>query len=222
MNPDQAVVLYGSVARGDSDRYSDVDILVISPHKKCYDKRDFLVYAKGRPINVSHYTWTEFEAMSASGSLFIKHLADEAKPISYRGNGEEIYLRTLNNVTEYRHVKRDLASFRLGIDDCRHGIHSGSSGEFEMAVLGGIARHASVLACYLADDVTFGRTSISRACELLDAQDISATLMLAHRFRLFEQRQSRQPKKIGERDVILALKACDKFIDAISGLLNGK
>ncbi|PLW83915.1 hypothetical protein CWI75_00710 [Kineobactrum sediminis] len=222
MSLDQAVVLYGSVARGDADNSSDVDVLVISPNAESYDEQAVVGYAQGRPINVSHYTWPEFEAMSVSGSLFIRHLAAEAKPIVYEGNGEEHYRRTLNMVTEYCHAERDLASFRLGIDDCRRGFHAGSSGEYEMAVLGGIARHSSVLACYLAGVITFGRMSITKACQVLGMEDIAATLVLAHRFRLFEQRQCLQPKTIDGADVTLTIDACDKFIDAVSGLLNDK
>jgi len=222
MNADQAVVLYGSVARGDADNSSDIDVLVVGPYDHCIDEQEFVDYARGRPVNVSHYTWPEFEAMSTSGSLFIRHLAAEAKPISYCGNGEEIYLRVLNSVAEYRYVERDLASFKLGVEDCKHGIRAGSSGEFELAVLGGIARHASVLACYLAGEATFGRTSLIKACQLLRMENAAPTLVLAHRFRLFEQRQCQRPKTLAKSEIMQALDACDQFINTISSLYYAK
>tara|TARA_A100001391_G_scaffold72416_3_gene46299 strand:+ start:2969 stop:3637 length:669 start_codon:yes stop_codon:yes gene_type:complete len=222
MNADQAVVLYGSVARGDDDEASDIDILVVSSNGLPVDDHAFSSLAQGRPINISCYTWSEFEAMSASGSLFIKHLLYEAKPIAYVGNGEKVYLRILNDVTEYRHVERDLASFRLGIEDCRHGISVGSPGEFELAVVGGIARHASVLGCYLKGETTFGRTSIARACRLLGLEGVSEELALAHRFRLFEQRQCLRPKSMDRGEVMSVINACDKFICALEGFWNAK
>lgn len=218
MNSDQAVVLYGSVARGDDDEFSDIDILVVSSNDLPVDNRTFSSLAKGRPINISRYTWPEFQAMSASGSLFIQHLFYEAKPIAYYGDGERVYLRALDNVTEYRHVDRDLASFRLGVEDCRHGIRVGSPIEFELAVLGGIARHASVLGCHLAGETTFGRTSIRRICRLLKLENITEELVLAHRFRLFEQRQCLRPKSIDRGEVMSILDACDQLIRAIARL----
>jgi len=71
--PFSAVFLFGSYARGDQDRTSDVDILQVAPTRT-------KSYSKGN-MNVTCYTPDQLIALSKSGSMFARHLVLEAVPI---------------------------------------------------------------------------------------------------------------------------------------------
>lgn len=71
------LLLYGSAARGDSTKFSDVDLLTIG--------NDISNKYVVNNINVSYYNNAKFREMAASGSLFIYHLNQEAKIIFDEG-----------------------------------------------------------------------------------------------------------------------------------------
>lgn len=67
------LLLYGSVARGDSTKFSDIDLLSVGPEFS----NKYIV----KNINVSYYNLEKLREMSKSGSLFVYHLNQEAKII---------------------------------------------------------------------------------------------------------------------------------------------
>jgi predicted nucleotidyltransferase len=72
--PFTALFLYGSHARGDAEESSDVDVLqVTSTHTA--------PYAVGR-VNFTCYTVDQLLRLARSGSLFARHLVEEALPIA--------------------------------------------------------------------------------------------------------------------------------------------
>ncbi|TAL84763.1 MAG: nucleotidyltransferase domain-containing protein [Rhodanobacter sp.] len=215
----QAIVLYGSVARGDDDSWSDLDVLVLGPSPELpgavlASLRDDL------PLRVSHYTWKEFASMRATGSLFLRHLAQEASPLHFDGEGEEMYEMALRCLPPYQHVERDIRSFRLGVKDVLRGLAGSSPPLFEMSVLGGIARHASVLACYLKGAPFFGRQSIPHGCRLLGVSDLSEQLVSAHRYRLYANGQCPWPRTADRTEADAAASACARLIDVMESYVN--
>jgi len=71
-----AEAVFGSFTRGDSDEFSDRDILIVS---------DDLLHLKDRRIqleavgwSVASYTWSKLEALSRARALFIQHLKLES------------------------------------------------------------------------------------------------------------------------------------------------
>jgi Nucleotidyltransferase domain len=73
-DPGLAVMLYGSRARGDSTRDSDVDLLQLVQTKTDH-------YRIGR-ISVAAYTQAELELLCQNGSLFALHLVMEGRIMS--------------------------------------------------------------------------------------------------------------------------------------------
>lgn len=69
-----AVLLFGSLARGDVARGSDVDVLVI-------DEGDDVGHVTTGKVSVFNYPWHVLLDGAASGDLFVCHVAFEARPL---------------------------------------------------------------------------------------------------------------------------------------------
>lgn len=97
----RAVLLYGSVARGEDVAGSDVDILeVVNAATE--------PFSRGQ-IQISPYTLQRLLDMAARGSLFIRHLIDEATPL-FDPDGVLPRLRV-----EYREASSDVHTLELRI-----------------------------------------------------------------------------------------------------------
>lgn len=72
--PFSALFLYGSYARGDAQEVSDVDVLQVTPAHTA-------PYTVGR-VNVTCYTLEQLLRLAHRGSLFARHLVEEALPIA--------------------------------------------------------------------------------------------------------------------------------------------
>lgn len=221
MSVDRAVLLYGSHARGDYDSVSDIDVLVVGTWPPPAEELAALLppSCKGT-VHTSHYTWPEFEAMSRYGSLFVHHIAAEALPIRYDGNGQARMSTLLSSLGWYQLAERDLLGFRTTVSDVEGGLRLGLPPCFELAVLGGVARHASVLACYIAGSPSYGRNSIVRATALLEMPGARGYLELAHRFRLAEEGQCPTPTDASRMVAARIAETLYAFLDRLEGLVH--
>jgi predicted nucleotidyltransferase len=151
---DTEVWLYGSMARGDTDDSSDVDLLVVGEDEVDFASLD--LPARDR-LSISRYSWQEIEHMAGYGSLFLHHLKREGKPLL---EGDDARLRVLlASLGEYSRTEIELACFARVVDDVECALEGDHSVQFEMSVLGTAARHAAILGCYLMETPDFGRDS---------------------------------------------------------------
>lgn len=151
-----AIWLYGSRARGDADELSDTDLVVVSDSATVEPRTRVLT--RTTPF-ISRYSWDEIERMASYGSLFLRHLALEGKPLHESAASEGRLAALLAGMGPYQLAARDAAAFRTVVRDVRESLDSGEASlVFELSTLATVFRHASVLGCYLANHPCFART----------------------------------------------------------------
>ncbi len=92
----EKIILFGSAARGDTDEYSDIDLIVIKKSDKRFVER--LVEVMGylpqdlRGADVLVYTPQEFQAMQEEGSPFIEQALKDCIVLyeKSQGNGSSL------------------------------------------------------------------------------------------------------------------------------------
>ncbi len=88
----EKIILFGSMARGDADEYSDIDLIVIKDTKQRFVRR-LVEITEFSPLDVGVdvlvYTPKELEAMLAEGNPFIEKALEEGKVLYEKppGNG---------------------------------------------------------------------------------------------------------------------------------------
>lgn len=213
---DFAVWLYGSYARGETDQYSDVDLLVAADTHAGVEELSELMSSR---CSVSGYTWQELTAMHDYGSLFLHHLRREGKPILMTEQGQRRMKSLFDDLPDYTRWDRDIRDFRRTVEDVRNAHHVGSSPAFELAVLGTVARHSSVLACYLLGKPSFGRIEpikIASTTFGLPARMIRQFEEL-YEFRLYEDGRAELPYQPNWENVLRSSDDVSQLLDEVEG-----
>lgn len=152
-----AVWLYGSHARSASDWHSDLDILVVADRLTNIDEIEPHVPFALNGASVSRYTWNELSGMAKYGSLFLQHLKLEAVPLYETPSHRGTLPRLLDDLGDYGLAHRDVRGFRVVLDDVAEALDSTEEETNELAVLGTVIRHSTILGCWLLNQPSFGR-----------------------------------------------------------------
>ena len=157
MKENWSVWTYGSVARGDADRLSDHDVLVVGPESGELGAVMKEAGLDGDAVSISRYSWEEIVGMAAYGSLFLHHVRLEGRPL-YENDACRGRLRgVLGELGAYALAPRDVQGFKTVLGDVAESLQRGGAEAFELSVLGTVIRHASILGCWLLGNPTFGR-----------------------------------------------------------------
>lgn len=154
MNAQQAVWLYGSVARGDAQVSSDVDILVVGGGDLPNEISERFV---GRRLSLSRYGWDELMKMALYGSLFLHHVKVEGSPLFESPGAAGRLRRLLGGLPRYQRVYRDLRAFRQSLLDIAAELPSTPNLLFELATVAALIRRMGILGSYLLGEPRFDR-----------------------------------------------------------------
>jgi predicted nucleotidyltransferase len=209
------VWLYGSVARGDQDRSSDVDLLIAGDGHVNLTA----IEAKYRgPLSVSRYRWEELQQMAAYGSLFLHHIKSEGKPIM---EGDDHRLRAiLDGLGEYRRADLELQSFLQVLDDVEASTRVDHSVAFELGVVATAARHSAILGCYLLGMPDFGRDSAFETLlpHLGHPSSAVAEFIWLYKFRRADDEQIAPPSEPSTEDLLVWVDRVRSLIGEVNGL----
>lgn len=158
----EAVILFGSSARGDEDAYSDRDVCAIVadlPDRQIHSlKRRVADLYLTDPQSVSAYRQSTISQMAEVGSLFLWHLKREGR-ILYDRSGTA--RRTLSNLAEYRRYSEDLLRFQEVFDDTMREFDARPHLDlFDLHSLFLVVRNVCMLLTVRAGDPHFGRSSV--------------------------------------------------------------
>ena len=80
----ETIILFGSLAKGDWDEYSDLDLIVVKETEERFIRRNIeasLYITFPRKCDIFVYTPEEFESMKAEGSYFIENALEHGRVI---------------------------------------------------------------------------------------------------------------------------------------------
>ena len=218
MSVTSEIWLYGSTARGDTDRVSDIDVLVAGEFEEQAIVR--VPYPREQ-LSIVRYDWHELEHMVAYGSLFLHHIKLEGRPLVSNPNSR---LRALlERLPSYERADRELASFVTVLDDVECSLSGDHSPAFELSVIATALRHACILGCYAIDRPTFGRETAFRI--FLGQQglvDLAAQAQRLYTFRLYEDHRAPAPFEASSEDVRSWLVRARQVIGVVEGCLDAR
>jgi len=103
-----SLYIYGSCSRGDSVKFSDVDLLVVIENHKDMDKDSIVIpdeiFENNKNVDVSYYSLDRLKKMYDAGHLYAWHLYKEAK---YLNIGVD-YLKELKRPSKYNLFVNDV------------------------------------------------------------------------------------------------------------------
>jgi predicted nucleotidyltransferase len=157
----EAVMLFGSTARGENDELSDLDILIIYNDVEIMDlleKKKRLSQQLNIPVSwISLYNLSTMKKMASQGSYFIWHLKKEGK-LLYSKNDE--VSKIFSKLEPYKNMKNDLSEYRIICDDIKKSISRNSSTvDYELSLLASVIRNTCITIAYIDNKYLFGRVS---------------------------------------------------------------
>jgi hypothetical protein len=146
--------LYGSLARGDDNHLSDIDILATGNDQPAVPNN---LMSDGRRVAVSRYRWAELKRMSSYGSLFLVHIRREGKWLCGDFRADSKMRTMLSGMPPYQLAARDVAQMSTALADVNESLGCDPELMYEISVLSKIARHTAILAAYILGTPAFDR-----------------------------------------------------------------
>ncbi len=154
------VRLFGSAVRGDFDKKSDVDILVVTdagrPDMKALESPLFDQFETN--VDVSIYSINRLQMMFSEGHMFSWHLYQESRRLEYDGTVDSMVL--LGKPNPYRSARKDISELLDLLKTIKDEAANTLSLIFEAGLLYVCARNIALSASWhTGDGLKFGRNS---------------------------------------------------------------
>lgn len=154
------VRLFGSAVRGDSDKKSDIDILVVTdagkPEMKILEAT--LIDQFNSHVDISIYSISRLYMMFSEGHLFSWHIYQESRHLEYHATGDSMLL--LGKPNPYRSARNDIAELLDLLDTIKTEITDTPNLTFEAGLLYVCVRNIALSASWhTGDGIKFGRNS---------------------------------------------------------------
>ncbi|RLG15221.1 hypothetical protein DRN69_03395 [Candidatus Pacearchaeota archaeon] len=156
-----AVFVFGSYARDDKDKDSDLDLCIICENLP-FGLLLILREEIAKMLEISQksiviYTTSDLEQMSRKGSMFMWHLKLEGKLI-YSIPNDKLIDKCFNNLNPYNNADEDLKIYKSLLDDIKVSvIDKEEINEFDLALIFTVARNTCMVLCEYKGVPRFGR-----------------------------------------------------------------
>lgn len=165
----EEIWLFGSYARGEQDRYSDIDLLVIIQDCDGEEYRRIkmqLSQELGMPLEwISLYEMHKIQEMARQGSYFMWHIKQEGRQLYARGSFQKDILA---NLPEYQNAWQDLEDYSIICKDIRCSLAEQYVDiTYELSVLASIIRNTSMTIDFLKGKMVFGRIQSVETCNAI-------------------------------------------------------
>jgi len=156
----RAIRLFGSIARGDSDSMSDIDVLVIlASHATKADVEAIkidLLRTYGEKLSISWYGENKYRLMHSDGHLFCWHIFLESK----RNAVASDIVDELGSPRPYMSALQDIDAFVDILEGCRSSVRAcDKNATYEAGIIYTCARNIAMYGSWLAGKLTFSRFS---------------------------------------------------------------
>lgn len=222
------IYLFGSYARNEQDKYSDIDLLVII--QRC-DENEYIQLKKNlsKQLNmpqewISIYQKDKILEMQAKGSYFLWHIKLEGKILYSK---QKFLEKVLENLPEYTGAEQDLEDYDIICNDIEQSLDDEYLDIiYELSVLASIIRNTAIAIDFLCGRKVFGRiTAIVECNDIMKGKiyiPIDEYVMLYYN-RLYETRKtSYYPHNMSLRDVYTWLYRAKKIIALAKEVVNNE
>ncbi len=187
----EEIYLFGSVARGEDDQFSDVDILIIvqdCTEEEYIELKDYYAKILDIPVEwISLYRISKVEKMYNRGSYFLWHIKKEGIKLYSKTDWLEILLKTL---PQYKDMEKDLQEYCDILKDIDLELQNEYiDSNYELSVLASLVRNTCIVLSYMNNRFDFGRESVIITCKDIYKKQILFSLdeyIELYKYRLFE------------------------------------
>ena len=157
--PVSSLRLFGSTARGESDNWSDNDLLIVIPCESSMGRIQEVVSELSEAKNdISVYTERRYRQMHAEGHLFTWHIFKESRSVALEGLVSQTpdLITQLGAPSAYHGSRVDAQALIAMLAHCAEGLGSEDASEvFEAGILYVISRNLSIIASWRLGCLSF-------------------------------------------------------------------